>query len=96
LALPLTGHQAVTGAWETYYGVAGIAVHPLAGLDVTSQYLLVRRAHVAAVVHVAFPVHLGMRGRRTGLDPSRDVGARGMGRQDVLDLLRTWRAWNSR
>jgi hypothetical protein len=34
------GNQAVTGVWETRYGVAGIGVQPLPGLDVLFQYLI--------------------------------------------------------
>jgi hypothetical protein len=34
------GNQAVAGVWETRYGIAGIAVQPLRGLDVVFQYLI--------------------------------------------------------
>jgi hypothetical protein len=34
------GDQSVRGVWQTRYGVAGIAVQPLPGLDVIFQYLI--------------------------------------------------------
>lgn len=42
------GNQAVSGVWETRYGVAGIAVQPLPGLDVIFQYLIGKTATRAA------------------------------------------------
>lgn len=34
------GNQTVRGVWETRYGVAGVALEPLHGLDVLFQYLI--------------------------------------------------------
>jgi hypothetical protein len=34
------GNLAVDGVWETRYGVAGVAIQPLPGLDVLFQYLI--------------------------------------------------------
>jgi hypothetical protein len=54
------GNQAVRGVWETYYGVAGIAVQPLAGLDVLFQYLIgktaTRGAPSAYTIQALYPL----------------------------------------
>lgn len=48
------GNLAVQGVWETRYGVAGVALQPLPGLDILFQYLLGQTASRTAGVSSTF------------------------------------------
>jgi len=54
------GNLAVQGAWETRYGVAGIALQPFTGLDIIFQYLIgtttTRTAGLASTVQALYPL----------------------------------------
>mgnify|MGYP000184203205 CR=1 FL=1 len=54
------GDLAVTGVWETRYGVAGLALTPVAGLDVTVQMLYgtttTRGAALASTINAFYPI----------------------------------------
>jgi hypothetical protein len=54
------GDLAVSGVWETRYGVAGVALTPVAGLDVTVQMLYgtttTRGAALASTISAFYPI----------------------------------------
>jgi hypothetical protein len=54
------GDLAVDGVWETRYGVAGVALQPVGGLDVTAQMLYgtttTRGARLASTVNAFYPI----------------------------------------
>lgn len=54
------GDLSVSGLWETRYGVAGVALTPVAGLDVTVQMLygttITRGAPLASVIRAFYPI----------------------------------------
>jgi hypothetical protein len=54
------GNLAVTGVWETRYATAGVALQPLAGLDIIFQYLIgsttTRTAALSSNIQAFYPL----------------------------------------